>query len=292
MRLPFAAAAFFPLALLAEFVPFARAQAPAAPGEAARTGVLEFSARITPTSGRSEPVRQFTFYLLTRDYAEIVRETEAADPLPSRAEFIEGLKVSPELKKWMRERDTVNIATPEIELALTAQEIISIPEFLAAYLQANGGITLGLPREKYRESDKTERPERYKKLRQEYLAALMKFIEANKQTVASLSVYLEPVNPARSWNQLRVEHARRVARRAPEYAQTKYLAGKTDTDLDGRGIFVAIPSGTYWLSTLGQEAAAGDMRVRWNVPVAVESGKVARIELSTLNASEARSAMP
>lgn len=292
MRPQFAAAAFFFLAFLAEFLPSTRAQTPPAHSEAARTGVLEFTARITPTSGRPEPVRQFTFYLLTRDYAEIVREAEAVDPLPSPAEFIEGLKVSPELKNWMQKHNTVNIATQEIELALTAQEIISIPEFLDAYLQANGGITLGLPREKYKESDKTERPERYKKLRQEYLAALQKFIESHKHTVASISVYLDPVNPARQWNQLSVEHARRVARRAPECAQTRYLAGKTDTDLDGRGIFLAIPSGTYWLSTLGQEAAAGDMRVRWNVAVAVEGGKVARIELSALNASETRSTMP
>ncbi|MBZ5527777.1 MAG: hypothetical protein LAN71_07755 [Acidobacteriia bacterium] len=292
MRPSFAAASFFFLALLAEFVPCARAQNPAAPAEASPTGVLEFTARITPTAGRPEPVRQFTFYLLTRDYAEIVREADAASALPSREEFIDSLKVSPELKAWMKAHNTVNIATQEIELGLTAGEVISIPEFLGAYLQANSGITQGLPREKYKESDKTERPERYRKLRQEYLAALKKFIEANKQTLASISVYLEPINPGRLWNQLTVEHARKVARQAPEYAQTKYLAGKTDTDLDGRGIFVAIPAGAYWLSTLGQDAAAGDMRVRWNVPVAIAGGKVARIELSTLNASEARSSMP
>jgi len=292
MRTSFAATSFFFLALLVLSVPGALAQAPAAPAVVSPTGVLEFAARITPTSGKPEPVRQFTFYLLTRDYAEIVREADAASALPSREEFIDSLKVSPELKTWMKAHNTVNIATQEVELGLTAGEIISIPEFLAAYLQANSGITQDLPREKYKESDKTAHPEHYKKLRQNYLAALKKFIESHRQTLASISIYLDPVNPAHLWNKLSVEHSRKVARLAPEYAQTKYLAGKTDTDLDGRGIFLAIPAGSYWLSTLGQDAAAGDMRVRWNVPVALTGGKVARIELSTLNAAEARSSMP
>src|SRR5215831_19055287 len=43
-------------------------------------GSLEFYARITPTGARAEPVRQFTFYILTKSYADIVKEEEAKDP--------------------------------------------------------------------------------------------------------------------------------------------------------------------------------------------------------------------
>lgn len=292
MRSTFAAASLLILAPLMGLLAVVQAQEPSAPPAPASTGVLEFNARVSPTSGRPEPVRQFTFYLLTRDYAEIVREANAADALPSQEAFIDSLKVSPELKTWMKDHHTVNIATQEIESSLTPEEVTSIPEFLEAYLQANLGITQGMPQPKYKDDDKTEHPERYQKLRRDYLGALKKFIHSNRQTLASISVYLDPVNPGRQWNQLTVEHDRKLARLAPEFAQTKYLAGKTDTDLDGHGIFVAVPAGSYWLSTLGQEAAAGDMRVRWDVPVAITAGKVARIELSILNASESRSSIP
>src|SRR5437660_6068930 len=59
-----------------------------APAQTA-TGSLEFTARITPTAARPEPVRQFTFYLLTRSYAEIVKEAEEKDPAPARDAFID-----------------------------------------------------------------------------------------------------------------------------------------------------------------------------------------------------------
>ena len=46
----------------------ARAQSP--------NGTLDFTARITPTAARPEPVRQFTFYVLTKSYADVVKEVE------------------------------------------------------------------------------------------------------------------------------------------------------------------------------------------------------------------------
>jgi len=48
------------------FVSMAQAQTDA--------GGLELIARITPTGARAEPVRQFTFYILTKSYSEIVRK--------------------------------------------------------------------------------------------------------------------------------------------------------------------------------------------------------------------------
>ncbi len=65
-------------------------------------GGLELIARITPTGARAEPVRQFTFYILTKSYSEIVKEVEEKDPVPPRDEFIDGLKVSPELRTWLK----------------------------------------------------------------------------------------------------------------------------------------------------------------------------------------------
>ena len=99
-------------------------------------------------------------------------------------------------------------------------------------------------------------------------------------------------SPARKWNQLSAEHRRRVQRRVPEIAQTRYLAGKADTDLDGRAALTGVPAGTYWLSTLGLNAASGDVRLRWDVQLSVEGGKTTRAELTNLNATDAHSPAP
>ena len=66
---------------------------------AANTGGLQLTARITPTAARPEPVRQFTFYILSKSYAAVSQEVEAGDVIPSRDKFIDDLKISPELKE-------------------------------------------------------------------------------------------------------------------------------------------------------------------------------------------------
>lgn len=267
----------------------------AASGQAAPggTGAIEFLARITPTAARPEPVRQFTFYLLRKSYEEITREADAAEPLPTRETFIEGLKISVMLKEWLKKHEAMDLTSSEIDDMLTPNDITSIPEFLEAYLHANsGGVTKGLPRPKYKEAEKAANPERYEQQRQEYLAALRKFIAANLHTLGGMEAYLNGVNPARHWNQIRSEHRRRLQRRIPEIAQTNYLAGKADTDLDGHASLSGIPAGTYWLSTLGLDAASGDLRLRWDVPVTVVAGKTTRAELTNLNATDARSPAP
>jgi len=65
------------------------------------TGGLDVTARIAPTGGRPEPVRQFTFYILTRSYADIQKDVAAQYPLADRETFISELKISPELTGWM-----------------------------------------------------------------------------------------------------------------------------------------------------------------------------------------------
>src|SRR6516164_7921601 len=78
------------------------------------TGSLDFTAHITPTAARPEPVRQFTFYILTKSYTQIVKEAEEKDPVPARNEFIDSLKVSPELRTWLKNHDTLDLTAPDI----------------------------------------------------------------------------------------------------------------------------------------------------------------------------------
>jgi hypothetical protein len=257
------------------------------------SGALEITARITPTGARPEPVRQFTFYVLTKSYSDIVKEVEDKDPVPPRDQFIEGLKVSPELRKWLKGHDVLDLAEPDLDKVLTPDDILNVPEFLLAYQRSNsGGVTEGLPKPKFTEADKTEHPEKYEKLKQDYLVALKKFIRARPQTISGVELELEGVNPQRKWAALQNDRRKRVQRVAPDAAQLKFLAGKADTDLEGRASLSGLAAGEYWISTLNLDADAGDMRVRWDVPVKIERGKTIRVELSNLNSIDTRSSTP
>ena len=257
------------------------------------TGSLEFAARVTPTAARPEPVRQFTFYVLTRSYAEIVKEVDAQDALPSRDKFIEGLKLSPELKEWLKAHDIFDLTMPGLDRLVTPDDILRVPEFLLAYQRSNsGGVTSGIPKPKYTEADKTAHPERYNKQQQEYYVALKKFIQSNPSTVNGIELELVGVNPQQQWSQIQADHKRRVLRLAPEYAQTKYLAARTDTDLDGRASASGLAPGEYWVSTLNLDANAGDTRLEWDVPVAIRPGQTTRIDLTNLNAVDKQASAP
>jgi hypothetical protein len=257
------------------------------------SGALEIAARITPTGARPEPVRQFTFYILTKSYSEIVKEVEEKDPIPPREQFIDGLKVSPELRAWLKGHDTLDLTEPDLDKLLTPEDILNIPEFLLAYQRSNsGGVTEGLPKPKFTEADKTEHPEKYEKLKQDYLAALKKFIRARPQTISGVELELDGVNPQHKWATLQNDRRKRVLRVAPDVAQLKFLAGKADTDLEGRAALSGLVPGDYWISSLNLDANAGDMRVRWDVPVRIERGKTSRVDLSNLNSIDARASAP
>jgi hypothetical protein len=267
----------------------------AAPAGMAQTsgGALEFLARVTPTAAHPEPVRQFTFYVLTKSYADIASDVGAEDAPPDRDKFISDLKVSGELKEWLKAHDVLDLTSPNLDRVVTPDDIIHVPEFLQAYQRSNsGGVTSGMPKQKYSEADKADHPERYQKQRDEYLTALKKFIQTHTQSVSGMELELAGVNPQSKWAQLQSDRQRRVLRLAPAVAQTKYLAAQTDTDLDGRASISNLPAGNYWISTLNLEAGAGDARLRWDVPFTIQPGHSTRIELTNLNATDARGAKP
>lgn len=258
------------------------AQTPAVPG------TLNFLARITPTSARPEPVRQFTFYILSKSYVEIAKEVESDDVVPPRDTFIDGLKVSPELKTWLKAHEILDLTMPWLDKALTPDDVLHTPEFLLAYQRSNsGGVTNGIPKPKYADKDKTENPAKYKKDYDGYLAALKKFIQMHPESMSGMELELDAVNPERKWKQIQSDHRRKVQRTAPEVAQTKYLVAKADTDLDGRASVTGLAPGTYWISTLNLDAAAGDAWMRWDVQVTMPAGQTAHVELTNLNGIDA-----
>jgi hypothetical protein len=268
------------LCLLALFSRVSAAQNP--------SGSLDLTARVTPTGARPEPVRQFTFYVLTRSYADVSKEAAGQDVLPSREEFIKNMKVSPELKTWMNAHDIMDLTIPELDKVVTPDDILKVPEFLVAYQKSNsGGVTNGLPVPKFRDAEKATNPEKYQKQKDEYMVALKKFIETHPSTVNGMELELEGVNPKLAWDRLHADHRGRLAQLAPDVAQTKYLTAKLDTDLDGRAHLNGLAPGNYWISTLGMDAAAGDRRLRWDVPITVQAGQTTHLELSNVNGTDA-----
>ena len=271
----------FVLAALLCLAPASRVHAQAG------TGGLEFTAKVTPTAAKPEPVRDFTFYVLTKSYDDIVKDLDLREGPPSRDKFIDDLKLSPQLRDWLHKHDVMDITLPGFDKLLTPDDVLQVPEFLLAYQRSNsGGVTNGIPKPKYRDADKTEHPERYEKQRQEYLSALKKFIQAHPETVSGMELELDGVNPARKWAEAQNSHRRRVQQLAPAQAQTTYLAAEADTDLDGHGQIQGLPPGNYWISSLGLTAAAGDARLQWDLPIKIEAGRTVRIELTNLNATD------
>jgi len=259
----------------------------------AGTGTLQVTTRIAPTGGRPEPVRQFTLYILTLSYGDIVQQATAQYPLASRDEFISNLALSPELKEWMKKHSVIDLVLPETDKLISPDDVMNIPEFYDAYLRSNsGGVTQGVPVPKYKEADKQANPARYEKQKQEYLAALKKFVETHPGTIAGMEMELGSVNPKFMWDKALQEHNQKVGQLAPDLAQTKYLVLKADTDLDGHLTVNGLPPGNYWVSSLGMYAVTGDRRFAWDVPVKIEAGQVARAELSNLNGKDLASAQP
>jgi hypothetical protein len=256
-------------------------------GPQGATGAIDLSARVAPTGAQAEPVRQFVLYVLTRSYADIVKEVEDQDPLPIRDKFIDGLPVSPELKAWLKAHDLIDLTSPDLDKLLTTDDIMKIPEFFAAYQRSNsGGVTKGFPTPKYREADKEANPDRYQKQKEEFLTAIRKFLETHPASVQGIELELTGVNPKVPWDDMHANHKAKVARVAPDTAQLKYLAGKMQTDLDGHASVSGFPAGNYWVSSLGMYASSGDRRLFWDVPVTVRAGHTTHLDLSNLNATD------
>jgi len=257
--------------------------------QTAQTGSIVFEAHVAPSEGRPEPVRQLTFYLLRKSYADIRKEAEEGETKPDLDRFIDSLDVSKELKAWMKKQHTVELSGSDFLSRLKPDDVFGVPEFREAYLKRNSGDTsVGFPSPKFRESDRQKNPEKYQKQKEEYELALHKFLQSNPQSIEGMETNLDTINPAQRWAQQQAESQRRLRRRTSDLAQLRYLAAKTDTDLDGRGQFTGLAPGEYWLSTLETEAVAGDSRLRWDAPVTVRAGAASQVELSNLNATEPR----
>ena len=250
------------------------------------TGRIEFTARVSPTGGRPEPVRQLTFYLLRKSLEDIRAEALQSAPAPDLDNFIDALSVSPELKAWMKKHHSVQLSGGDFIKGLSPEDIMNIPEYFKAYMARNVGFKgVGFPEPKFKEKDRDSNPEKYKQEKDQYLAAIRKFVAAMPESVQGIDIELNDIDPYPKWDVLVHKQRRLQDTHAFELAQERYLVAQSDTDLDGHGSFAGITPGNYWIGMLGAEAISGDVRLHWDLPVTVRQGETSRIELSNLNAS-------
>jgi hypothetical protein len=250
----------------------------------AQDGSIEFVARATPSGGLEEPVRGFPFFLLNKSFEDITKEADAAFPKPSMDAFIDKLDVSKELKEWMKKNDCTALSGEDFIHKLHAADIMGVPEFYSTYMQRNAGDqSLNFPKPKFKPSDKTKDPAKYKKLSAEYDDAVRHYITQNPDSIDGIDLGLAPIDPGSKWQTVLAKRIPEIRRLALSLAQSKYLVGRTETNLEGKGYLRGIAPGTYWLSTLDVPANVGDARPRWNVPVTITTGKVAHVVLSNFN---------
>jgi hypothetical protein len=250
-------------------------------------GSIEFSAHVAPTGGRPEPVRQLTFYLLRKSLDEVRTEAAQLEPPPDLGQFVDGLTVSPELKTWMKKHHSVQLVGADFTKSLTPDTILDTPEFFEAYMSRNLGFKgNGFPDRKFKEKDREANAEKYKQQKEEYQAALRRFIAATPESVQGIDIDLAKINPSVKWEHLVSDQAKRLDDRTFELAQQRYLEAQTDTDLDGHGSFAGLAPGTYWIGMIGIQAISGDVRLRWDLPVTVRPGETTRVELTNLNATK------
>ena len=248
-------------------------------------GRIEFVALVSPTGGQPEPVRQLTFYLLRKSVEDIRTEAAQTAPAPALDQFIDGLAFSPELKAWMNKHHSVRLSGEDFTKSLTPEDIVDVPEFFKAYMAHNEAYRgVGFPEPKFKEKDLASNPEKYKAQKEEYEAAVRKFIARSPDTKQGMDLDLIDLNPDPKWKSIEGKQRQLLDARAFQLAQERYLVARTNTDLEGRGSFSGLAPGSYWIGMLGSEAISGDVRLHWDFPVTVRQGETASVELSNLNA--------
>jgi hypothetical protein len=164
---------------------------------------------------------------------------------------------------------------------------MGVPEFFNAYMQINASSKgIAFPTTKAKEKDKIKDPEKYKRLNQEYLDAIKKFVVTNPSSVDGMENELSDVDPTHAWNELLKHRAADIHRHTLDAADGRYLVTRAETNLNGEARLENVPPGTYWLSTLDVTATVGDMYLKWDLPVTVTSGATARLALTNSNALE------
>lgn len=246
---------------------------------------LEFSVRAAPTGARSEKVMRQPFYLLRASLEEIEQAARRQLPPPELDEFVDGLAVSPELKEWMKRHQTVELRGPDFISSLTVDDILGVPEFQHAYVTRNLiMVGLGFPKRKAKLTDRRKNPEKWEESEKRYWEEVRSYAILHPESRQGMDEHLLDLTAAVEWKRRLERHAQRVRQKFMQLVDADYLVAQTETDYEGSARFSGLPPGRYWLTNLWQEARAGDVRLRWELPVELRAGQTKYLELNNANA--------
>jgi hypothetical protein len=193
----------------------------------------------------------------------------------------------------MKKNQCVNLAGEDFIKKLKPDDVMNVPEFHKAYVdRMTGDQSVAFPTPKYTPALKKKNPEKYDEEVKQYQNAIRAFLVLNPTSTDGIDLALEDVNPGHKWDTIEANSTAELHRHTIELAESKYLAARTETDLEGHGYLHGIAPGTYWLSTLDIVAQAGDVRKKWDVRVTVPPGKTTYVALSNINAVQPPHATP
>lgn len=274
---------------LACLLPGAVALSALAPAVAAQSAtapaVLEFTVSATPTGGRPEKVMRHIFYLLRAGLDEIEQAARSQVPPPDLDAFIEDLKVGPELRGWMKRNHSVTLTGDEFVAKVTPDDIFNIPEFRHAYTTRNLiMVGLGFPKRKAKATDREKNPAKWEESEKRYWEEVRAFAMLHPDSKQGMDEHLLDITAATEWNVRLDRYEHEVRQRFLQLMHRDYLVAQAETDLEGRARFPAVPAGHYWLTNLYQAVRAGDVQLRWELPIELRPGQSHYLELSNANA--------
>ena len=249
------------------------------------TASLEILVLATPTGGRAEKVMQHGFYLVREKLEIIEAQARTQTPPPDLAAFVDALKVSPELKEWMKKNKTVTVQGDDSISSLKVDDVMDIPEFRAAYAARNQSMVgLGFPKPKAKLSDREKDPAKWEASEKRYWSEVRSYLILHPESKQGMDEHLLAITAATDWKNRQARYEQEVRQRALQLLHAQYLVAQAETDLEGVARFPSVPAGRYWLSNLWNEARAGDVRLQWEVPVELRPGQSLYLELSNANA--------
>ena len=245
---------------------------------------VEFLVQATPTGGRPEKVMKQPFYLLRASLADIEKKAREEVAPPDLDAFVDKLDASDELKAWMKRTKRTDLHGPEFTRSLTVDDVMNVPEFREAYITRNMiMVGLGFPRYP-KASDKEKDPQKYEESVKRYWEKVRAFLEAHPESKEQMDDHLVDIDPSAAWHAAEEAQAHQVQQKMQQLIFARYLAGRTETDYEGLARIGGLAPGRYWLTNLWTEVRAGDVKLRWEVPVELRAGQSLYLELNNANA--------
>lgn len=247
---------------------------------------LEITVIATPTGGRDEPVRGHTFFLLRESLDAIEQTARAENPAPQIEEFADGADLSDALKEWIKRTGVADFRGEKFLKALKPDDVMDITEFHTAYVESNQSMVgLGFPRHKGKLTDREKKPRKWEKQSAAYESRLSAYIVLHPESREAMERELIDLNPGPEWARRQQAYEARLRRAVMRLIHNRYLAGRGETNLDGKLRFVA-PPGLYYVTNLWEPARSGDLMLRWELAVELPAPIAYRFELNNANALE------